>query len=140
MSAREYVCARCGKSDRFHEPVIVRAYRDVILEVRDGRPSFKRDSHIEVDTHEAEADGLVECECGAQITRSGEGLRLVFDDWRPGDAAVLPDGLRARVETFDSERLRLTVEGWHEEFGAGEVSPVLPISRSLAVSVGEVAA
>jgi hypothetical protein len=63
-----------------------------------------------------------------EVTLVREDLRWVWPDYRPGDAVVLPDGLRGFVEWFRDGLI--AIRGWHERFKPHEVYSPVPITRS----------
>lgn len=128
----EFACPQCNRSDAFEQSVSIAidTERAVRLVVKDGKPSFEPEPVSMMDLHITESDvhdyGVVTCVCGARFKGEDE-LRVVVDDWQPGDVAILPDGLRSTVATVGP---RLTVEGWHEEFDPRELRPLYPVAKS----------
>jgi hypothetical protein len=135
VSVEGWACPNCGATKGFSQNVEVTmdAYREVTL-VRgdDGKLTFKfgwvDTSYATVSDHDITSRDDVKCECGAEFRNGVEDLRWVWPDYRPGDAVVLPDGLRGFVEWFRDGLI--AIRGWHERFKPHEVYSPVPITRS----------
>jgi hypothetical protein len=129
MSDRDVlVCPRCGESDGFFENIEAHGWRPMDLRREGAKFKFEPDrSALEVDHLNVTSSGPVECRCGATFPNGIEDLRLVYDDWRTGDVAILPDGLRGIIATVQGQEVM--IEGWHEVFKMRELTPTRPISK-----------
>lgn len=81
---------------------------------------------VEVDDFDSDFDpDGVDCRnCNAEAATVAD-LVGPLTHFEPGDAVVLPDGLRAVAATVDDDDRTLTVIDWHETFEFGEVSPLV---------------
>lgn len=127
------VCAKCG-GDRINVSFTASGYGKAEIGI-DGKGKPYVDHVYDRDYDLEEWEEFSCADCKASWSRLEEGLKPKQQagiNLLPGDLVWLPDGLKATVAAVDVEANTFTVVGWHETFGAGEGTPVLPMQAVAA--------